>query len=271
VVTAVVQRWRERRDSYRPAGEPIRSADYEVAEILRDGPAKAFVELHHYSGSYPAARFRFGLYHRGELVGVAVFSHPCSDRVLTTVFPGSASDAAELGRFVLRDEVPANGETWFLARCFDLLRGRIIGVLSFADPFARQNRAGEQVFPGHIGTIYQAGNGVYLGQAVRRTIRLLPDGRVFSARAAQKIRAGDRGWRYSAEILVNAGAPPPTSDGAAWLRRWLPEVTRTVRHPGNHRYAWALERGVRKHLPATLPYPKIDQQPKTATQPRSVA
>lgn len=31
MITPVVQRWRARRDSYRPAGEPIRTADYEVA------------------------------------------------------------------------------------------------------------------------------------------------------------------------------------------------------------------------------------------------
>jgi hypothetical protein len=256
-----VQRWRERRDSYRPAGEPIRTAEYEVGEIVQDVPAKAFVERHHYSGSYPAARFRFGLYRRGELVGVAVFSHPCRDSVLTSVFPGPPTAAAELGRFVLRDDVPANGETWFLARSYELLRGRLVGVVSFADPMARQTSDGVQVFPGHIGTIYQAANGVYLGQAGRRTIRLLPNGRVFSARAAQKIRAAERGWRYSAEILMSAGAPAPKGDPGQWLRTWLPRVTRTIRHPGNHRYAWALERQFKCLLPRSVPYPKFDVAP----------
>jgi hypothetical protein len=257
MIAAVVQRWRGGRDTYRPAGEPIRTADYEVAAIPTDGEPKAFVQRHHYSGSYPAARFRYGLYRRQELVGVAVFSHPCSDGVLTSVFPGTARDAVELGRFVLLDEVPANGETWFLARCFESLRSHIAGVIAFADPEARQNSTGATVFPGHIGTIYQAGNGVYLGQAPRRTIRLLPDGRVFSARAAQKIRAGARGWRYSAQLLIDAGAPPPGGDTRTWLRTWLPRVTRTVRHPGNHRYAWALERARRGQLPQSLPYPKF--------------
>ena len=109
------QRWRLRRDSYRPAGEPINPRLYEVAELAGDRESKAFILTHHYSASYPSARFRFGLFTGGELVGGAIFSHPCTDRVLTSVFPVSASESVELGRFVLLDTVPANGESWFLA------------------------------------------------------------------------------------------------------------------------------------------------------------
>jgi len=50
------QRWRERRDSYRPAGEPIEAARYGVELIDRDRDAAAFVSRHHYSGTLPAAR-----------------------------------------------------------------------------------------------------------------------------------------------------------------------------------------------------------------------
>src|SRR5262245_22283895 len=113
-------RWRNRSSSFRPAGELIRTADYDVAAIATDREAKAFVERHHYSASYPAARFRFGLYRQAELVGVAVFSVPMSPAVLAG-FPGGASSSVELGRFVLLDDVPANGESWFLARCFEQL------------------------------------------------------------------------------------------------------------------------------------------------------
>ena len=70
------QRWRLRRDSYRPAGEPIDPRLYEVAELAGDRESKAFILTHHYSASYPSARFRFGLFNGGELVGVAIFSHP---------------------------------------------------------------------------------------------------------------------------------------------------------------------------------------------------
>lgn len=55
------QRWRARRHLYRPAGEIISTHRYEVAEIPDDLTAKGFVLAHHYSASYPAARFRIGL------------------------------------------------------------------------------------------------------------------------------------------------------------------------------------------------------------------
>jgi hypothetical protein len=259
------QRWRDRRDSYRPAGEPIRTSAYEVAPIRDDNPAKAFVLQHHYSGTYPAARFRFGLYRGGALVGVAVFSHPCNDKVLTNVFPVAARDAVELGRFVLLDDVPGNGESWFIGRCFQLLRADVAGVVSYSDPEPRHTAAGEVVHPGHVGTIYQATNGVYLGRARGRVLRVLPDGTVFSHRAEQKIRSRHKGWRYSAAVLESHGAAPitPADNPATWLARWLPELTRKLPHRGNHRYAWALDRALRRHLPESLPYPKKDLGPMT--------
>lgn len=252
------QRWRDRRDSYRPAGEVIDPRQFDVAEIA-ESPAKAFVLRHHYSGSYPAARFRFGLYRGGQLVGVAVFSHPVNDRALTSVFPCRAVDAVELGRFVLLDEVRANGETWFLGRAFEQLRhAGLCGVVSFSDPVPRLDGSGRQVFPGHVGVIYQAHNGAYLGRGTARTLRLLPDATVFSARAAQKIRARERGWECSVARLVACGAPAPTAGEClrAWLRGALAKVTRAMRHAGNHKYAWALRRQGRKWLRPCGPYPK---------------
>ena len=253
------QRWRQGRDAYRPPDEPIHTADYGVAALPDDAVAKAFVQKHHYSLSYPAARWRFGLYRRGALQGVAVFSHPCNDRVLTSVFPGRATDSVELGRFVLLDEVPGNGETWFLGRCFRLLRREsLAGVVAFSDPCRRINHLGMPVFRGHIGTIYQGHNAVYLGRGTPRTLTLLPDGQVLSDRAQQKVRSADRGVRYAVALLVGQGAEPPPSDDptelAAWLRLWKDRLCRRVRHRGNHKYAWPLSRCVR--LLASLPYPK---------------
>ena len=147
------QRWALGRATYRPPTETIRTTEYDVDAIDRDTLPKAFVREHHYSGTYPAARFRFALHRHGRLVGVAVFSHPCSDAVLTRVFPIPAREAVELGRFVLLDEVPGNGDTWFLARCFEQLRGHVRGVVSFSDPVERTSRDGRAVFPGHVGTI----------------------------------------------------------------------------------------------------------------------
>lgn len=254
------QRWNEGRSSYRPAGEVIQTSDYDVEPIFDDKEPKAFVERHHYSGTYPAARFRFGLYHKGVLSGVAIFSHPCNDRVLTKVFPvEDPKMAVELGRFVLLDHVPSNGETWALARCFEFLRVfGIAGVISFSDPMPRTTQDGKTVLPGHIGTIYQAHNGVYLGRGDARTLKILPDGRSFNHRAEQKIRRREQGWKYAAAQLELHGAAPLTldQDPDAWLREWLPKLTRPMRHKGNHRYAWPIDSAIRKYLPKSMPYPK---------------
>lgn len=255
MLTTHNQRWLFRRDSYRPACEPIRTAEYEVAAIDRDATAKAFVTEHHYSGSYPSAIERFGLYHGAQLVGVAVASYPCSNSVLDCA--GGPGEALELGRFVLLDSVPGNGETWFLARCFELLRRLgLRGVVSFSDPLPRQDAQGLTVHGGHIGTIYQAHNAVYLGRATPRTLRLLPDGTVLSARAIAKLKAGDRGWRYTADLLCRHGAEQPGSDLAAWALTWIPRLTRAKRHHGNHKYVWGLDRSAKRRLPDSLPYPK---------------
>lgn len=252
------QRWNGGRASYRKPTEPIRTSEYEVAEIADDTTPKTFVITHHYAASFPSARFRFGLYHFGRLEGVAVFSHPCSDKVLTNVFPGVARDSVELGRFVLLDEVPGNAETWMLARCFDLLRGRIRGIVSFSDDQARTDIAGKVVFPGHLGTIYQAHNARYLGRGEAQILNLLPDGSVFNKRNKSKVRGREKGWQYAAALLEAAGAKPlsATEDSARWLDRWLPKVTRSFRHPGNHKYAWGRTREAQRVLPAGLPYPK---------------
>ncbi len=254
------QRWLQRRAIFRPA-EPINPREYDVAAIPDDTTARAFVCTHHYSGTYPAARFRVGLYRRGTLAGVAVFSHPCNDAVLIKTFPALPTLAAvELGRFVLLDEVPGNGETWFLARAFELLRSAgIRGVVSFSDPVSRTTATGETRFVGHIGTIYQAHNARYLGRSTARTLKLLPDGSVFSDRAAQKIRAAERGHQYAAAQLEVAGAVPlDGQDPRAWLAHWLPRITRPLHHPGNHKYAWALDN--RANLPVSLAYPKATER-----------
>lgn len=260
MITRVSQRWNGRRPRFVVPSVVFNPQHYEVASIPDDATAKSFVLQHHYSGSYPAARFRHGLYWGGLLVGVAVFSHPANDAALA-VIPGERLARVELGRLVLLDRVPFNAESWTIARCFELLRREgIVGVVSFSDPVARSTSGEETVFPGHVGQIYQSTNAVYVGRGTARTLRLLPDGSVFSDRAAQKIRSLDRGWVYAAAQLVKHGAAAlhEGADARAWLAHWLPALTRPLRHPGNHKYAFALDRRLRKHLPASLPYPRLD-------------
>jgi len=258
VIIDLNQRWRNQRDSYRPSGEVINTRSYEVAYMPGDKEAKGFILAHHYSASFPAARFRYGLYRGGELVGVSVFSVPAQPKCLD-VAPGDRHEKVELGRFVLLDDVPANGESWFIARCFEQLRSSgITGVVSFSDPSERTNTRGEAVFGGHVGTIYQATNATYLGTSKAETRRLLPDGTVIHGRALTKIRHRRQGAHYAAAILERFGAEPlqDSEDAVAWTARWVQALTRPLRHPGNHKYVWALHKRDRRHLPSGLPYPK---------------
>lgn len=257
------QRWRDGVASYRPL-DPIDTSAYEVAEISSDKVAKDFVERHHYSRSYPAARHRFGLYRRHELVGVAVFSHPPSEDVLAKL-PCERLAGVELGRFVLLDDVPGNGESWFLARCFEGLRRKGVAcLLSHSDPLPRRAANGNVVMPGHVGTIYQATNAVYAGRTRASKLSVLPDGTVFGERSMSKLRSAERGWEREVERLIEAGAPAPHArlttwrDRRDWMWAAIAATCRRVHHGGNHRYLWALDRRLRRDVAklATGAYPK---------------
>lgn len=261
------QRWELGREFRRPAGEPIKIAAYDVVELDSDVIAKAFVREHHYARTCSSASYRFGLYQRGELAGVAVFGCAPSMNAHRKIWPTLELDEAmTLSRLVLLECVPGNGESWFVARCFEMLRAHgVVGIESCADPIERFTVEGRRVFPGHGGTIYQATNGRYIGRTNPATLRLLPDGTVFSNRASGKLVRAQRGIRYATRQLVDWGADP-LNDNAdrderlAWLDRWRSTLTRPLRHHGNHRYLWCLDRRRRREVmtaPA-LPYPKID-------------
>jgi len=279
-MTIPCQRWTERRARYRPAGERIQPAEYDV-DVLDEGPARRFVEAHHYSGSYPAARCRVGLFRRAQLVGVAVFSVPAGPAVVGKWLPhvGGALAGVELGRLVLLDDVPGNGESWFLARAFRELRRElpdVRGVVSFSDPYPRRTQAGAEVMPGHVGVVYQALNGRHIGRTNRATLYLDRAGRVVSPRALSKLRTDDQGAAYAYRALLEAGAPArrPLEGGPEYVRRALTEGPfRRVRHPGCLAYSWPVggrdvANSHRASLPA-LPYPRketfiADPAPRTA-------
>jgi hypothetical protein len=109
------------------------------------------------------------------------------------------TESLELARFVLEGQpwqptaapatpvqrAPGNSETWFLGECLRYLaHDGIAGVVSFADPVPRV-LDGRILFPGHIGTIYQASNAVLTGRSAARYVTVLPDGTSLSDRAMQ--------------------------------------------------------------------------------------
>ena len=250
------QRWTGGTHTWRHRHDGGFDSDAYFVDAIPEAVAKEYVTTNHYSASYPAAQHRFGLFEpSGALLGVCVFGVPMQAKVLTNVFPDLEAmvESVELSRLVLADTVAANGESWFLARCFSALSALDVkGVVTFADPVPRVV-AGRLLFPGHVGIIYQATNAQYLGRATPRTLTILPDGRILSDRSAQKIRSQDRGHEHVERMLISLGASTPNAGTmslrtpaakkacADWLVTALDAVGATrLRHQGNHRYAFTV-------------------------------
>ena len=252
------QRWVRRRDGGFDRGR------YALA-ALAEAPAKAFCLAHHYARSWPAARLRYGMIDNadGSLCGVLVLGIPMHPAVLTGPFPllEPYRQSLELSRISVLDTVAANGESWFITQALRHAAGHgVRGVVAFADPIPRWRHTSHGrvlVKPGHIGGLYQACSALYTGQATPRSLIVLPDATVLTARAAAKLTTGDRGARGVTARLVRLGAAAPCAGQhpADWLKQALADIGATrIRHPGNHRYLIRVG-GPRQRRKTVIAYP----------------
>lgn len=268
---SLCQRWRERRDRYRPAGERIEPSRYGV-DVISDKAAAAFVAEHHYAPNVPPQVLSIGLFDAHaigapRLAGVCVFSVSMNQRAVPCRTGQPANRGCELGRLVLLDDVAANGESWFVSRAFKLLRDEkphLAAVVSYSDPLPRRRSDGSLFKVGHIGTVYQALGARFVGRSAARTLLIANDGTVVSERSLSKLRNDERGAGYAYDQLRLLGAPPmePGESGAGYVAR-VTSLTmfRRVAHPGNFTYVWGLGRSrerqkVEAGMPPALPYPK---------------
>jgi hypothetical protein len=243
------QRWRDGAMRFRPPERRIDPRRHDVRRI-DVAHARAFVARHHYAGSLPAAQLCVGLFAKAsavtieQLVGVAVFSVPMNDHVVPRWCAGvGAREGCELGRLCLLDEVPFNGESFFIARAFRLARDikGVRGVVAYCDPVERRDVDGALVKRGHLGGIYRATSARFGGRSAARTLQLLPDGRVASERSLSKLRRGERGADGVLAALMRSGAPRRVAgeDGEAYLRRLKTQgFLRAIAHPGNLVFSW---------------------------------
>lgn len=275
------QRWRERRDTYRPNDDELfETRHHEVVFAPDQSWVRDFVTRHHYSGTVPnSTRFAFLLIDRRRpawsdcgVVGAATFGSPSGPKVLEGAFPfvDEVSQAAsELQRLVLLDQVRRNGESWFVARCFKQLRRESQeAVVSFSDPVARLDAEGVLVKPGHVGHVYQALGAHYTGRSEARWSWYRASGEMINRRDLTKIEGACpccgsgksvSGSGGAVERFVAWGAPAPARGAClrAWLASALPCVASRRRHGGNHRYLWGLTDAakaglVQLHGPASL-------------------
>src|SRR5262245_917910 len=94
---------------------------------------------------------------------VEAVAHPIASWPTSTAGPGRSRTTGSSR--TLATSSPVRARRRFLARWWELAaRHGVRGVVSLSDPVPRRTVAGELVFPGHVGTIYQASNAAYLGR-----------------------------------------------------------------------------------------------------------
>lgn len=129
-------------------------------EVKRMGclEGRSYIVENHYSRGCHGRPMCWGLYDKDDVVnGVIAFATPSSEYTRSFLFgPQYKDKVTELHRMHIRDNHEKNLNTWFIARALDGIkeyRPNIVAVLSFADPNE-----------GHLGTVYQASNAIYLGR-----------------------------------------------------------------------------------------------------------
>jgi hypothetical protein len=184
---------------------------------------------YHYSGRMPdAVQECFAGYYGETFAGGLAFG-PGAASVRTELPDLTPQEVRELVRLWSPDGMPKNTESRLVARALRMLSG-IRLVVSFSDPSE-----------GHVGTIYQATNAVYLGMSGGGTRYLTPSGERLHGRLAGVYR-----MRHP-EYAGMSNAAIATAEG------WVAQET-----GGKHRYAWALgSREDRATLAALAqPYPR---------------
>lgn len=299
------QRWTGGRHSWRHVSEGGFDATLFDVRPIPEALARSIVASHHYAGTLPATRLSWGLLTRDDrliddstplsgglgLVGVACLSVPMTASVLTNVFPQLEpfTESLELGRLVLTDPVPANAESWFLARVWRQAAAvGLRGIVSFADPLPRQRTTTrtlpdgtaaevvETISPGHVGACYQGAGAIACGRSTARTLIYLPrHGTVLSERTLSKIRLQESGSAAAERHLVALGAAPrPISQdpqlgcGPRWTTsaQFVCGTRATSAMPGRsaHADSDAASR-LRSLLPETRKLTRTDSRPRSSS------
>lgn len=265
--TDFTQRWRERKAFFVQNRRFFNPRIHDVARV-EEKLAREFVAREHYLPDFPSAKLCIGLFRHDKLTGIAVFGTPQhNNTILKTFNVTNVNDGVVLSRIVLLDTEEMNAESYFLARCREMLKSTgYVGLVTFSDDNPKCDASGNVIFPGHLGIQFRAGNAVYLGRSSASAEYLFADGSVLSNRAYSKLTGGESGWRYVADKFESRGAnpcPAATDERSGWANYWRAKITRKMRSPGKLKYAWSLHPKI--VLPPGLPYPRyrfVDVQTK---------
>jgi hypothetical protein len=142
-------------DGFWPTLEGVPSASPRTLVVHQVSAAtvRPVIAAHHYSRTMPdATRESFAAYYGQVLAGVVTYGTGVGMAQFGAVLPGlRVGQCRELTRLWSPDGMPRNTESRIIADSLSMLVGVTL-VLSYADPSR-----------GHVGTIYQATNWLYLG------------------------------------------------------------------------------------------------------------
>ena len=190
--------------------------------------AKVLIVCHHYLHTLPGATaMAFGVLLDGRLLGALTLGAGPSN-VFRFVERATPRDCITLTRLWLSDELPPNAESRFIGIVLRNLAHHtdLKFVVSYADPAA-----------GHVGTIYQASNWLYLGMSQATPLYRLDGESPRHSRSFSHV-FGTRNVSHFAALGV---------------------CLRKVPQQPKHRYLYPLDPSCRERLSVpVLPYPKIE-------------
>lgn len=130
-------------------------------EHVSAAQAVEFVSRRHYTGSASAGTHRFGLFQGGDLVGVSIYNLG-TDAMRRGVFgPEHRASVLHHHRLALEPQMPTCTASEFMGRCMrHLADEEFWAVVTYAD-----------LCQGHVGTVYQATNGIYTGITCKGNIK----------------------------------------------------------------------------------------------------
>ena len=127
-----------------------------VSAVTRNA-VKPYLIDRHYAGRMPSISYAFGLFDGDDLIGVVTYGTPAGASQREGLLGKEHADIVlELNRLCLKHN-RKNEASFLVAHSLKMLpRPRVI--ISYADSAQ-----------GHIGTVYQASNAIYLGLSEKRT------------------------------------------------------------------------------------------------------
>lgn len=188
---------------------------------------RSIVTREHYLHSYPAATsLSLGVFDASDEIVGAITLGAGPPNGFRVVDGAVIEDCLTLTRFWLSDALLKNSESYVLGMLLRQLKKntKLKFVLAYSDPAH-----------GHVGTIYQATNWLYLGLSDATPVYDLGDGRLVHSRTLSEA-LGSRDATYLRSLGVTAT---------------------TVTTQAKHKYTFFLDQSFRSRLKiSVLPYPR---------------